>query len=50
MNGRAVLSQSGNLTEGANTIRINTIALPRGTFILKIQTKDDVILKKVTKL
>lgn len=50
MNGKLVLTKNNTLSEGSNYININTHGLSAGTYIVKIQLNDDIVIKKVNKL
>lgn len=50
MNGKLVQIKTNAITEGSNYITLNTAAMGRGTYIVKIQLNDDVIVKKLNKL
>jgi hypothetical protein len=50
MNGRLVQVRTNAITEGSNYININTVAMSAGTYIVKIQLNDDMVIRKVNKL
>ncbi|MES2847717.1 MAG: GEVED domain-containing protein [Bacteroidota bacterium] len=50
MNGRLVQVRTNAINEGSNYININTAALSSGTYIVKIQLNDDMVIRKVNKL
>lgn len=50
MNGRILQAKSNAITEGINYININTASMDAGTYIIKIQLNDDMVVKKVNKL
>ena len=50
MNGKLVQVKSNAIGEGSNYININTAGMSSGTYIVKIQLTDDVVVRKVNKL
>jgi hypothetical protein len=50
MNGKLIQVKSNAIIEGSNYINITTAGMSRGTYIVKIQLNDDVVVKKVNKL
>lgn len=50
MNGKLIQARNNAISEGSNYITINTAAMSKGTYIVKIQLNDDMIVKKVNKL
>ena len=50
MNGKLLQVKNTAITEGSNYININTGAMAKGTYIVKIQLNDDMVVRKVNKL
>jgi hypothetical protein len=50
MNGKLLQVKNTAITEGGNYINMNTAALAKGTYILKVQLNEDMIIRKVNKL
>jgi hypothetical protein len=50
MSGKQVYSNSSNVSEGSNDLFVNTGSLAHGTYIIRIQLSNDLIVKKFNKL
>lgn len=50
MNGRRVYNQSVHVSEGDNTFSVDLRNLAQGSYIIKLQLSDDIIVNKFTKL
>lgn len=50
MNGKLVQIRNTAISEGSNYINVNTAAMAKGTYILKVQLNEDMIVRKVNKL
>ena len=50
LNGKLVYSKVANILEGANNLNINTVGLSNGTYIIKVQLTEDLVVKKFSKL
>lgn len=50
MNGKLVQVRNTAISEGSNYINVNTAAMAKGTYILKVQLNEDMIVRKVNKL
>jgi len=50
MNGKVLQVQNTAIAEGINYINISTAVMAKGTYVLKIQLKEDVVVRKVNKL
>ena len=50
MNGKVLQVKNTAITEGINYININTAVMAKGTYVLKIQLNEDMIVRKINKL
>lgn len=50
MNGKVLQVKNTAITEGINYININTAVMAKGSYVLKIQLNEDMIVRKVNKL
>ncbi len=50
MNGKLMQVKTNTINQGSNYININTAAMGSGTYIVKIQLNDDMVIRKVNKL
>jgi hypothetical protein len=50
ISGKLVYSKATNLFEGPNNLNINTSNLKSGSYIIKVQLSDDLVVKKFNKL
>jgi hypothetical protein len=49
MNGKIIYTKIMNITEGMNYVNVNTSAMSSGTYIIKIQLNNDLVVKKFSK-
>lgn len=49
MNGKMLYSKTMSITEGMNYVNVNTAAMSSGTYVIKIQLNDDLVVRKFNK-
>jgi hypothetical protein len=50
LNGKTLLTTTFTITNGTNILDVQTNTLKSGTYIIKIQLNDEIIVKKFNKL